>query len=160
MTYVDSFSFIEYKSHKFVISNTPTDQNLSEYIKYWKRYHVTCLVRTCQQIYEDALVKNENINIIDLPFPDGSWPSHNILKRWKEIVSTYDNSCIAVHCVAGLGRAPLLVCIALINNGMKTIDAVELIRSKRKGSLNKHQLDFLMKYKSKEDKQTGCGCFF
>ncbi len=36
--------------------------------------------------------------------------------------------CIAVHCVAGLGRAPVLVAIALIEAGMKYEDAVEMIR--------------------------------
>ena len=38
------------------------------------------------------------------------------------------SSCVAVHCVAGLGRAPVLVALALIELGMKYEDAVELIR--------------------------------
>ncbi len=43
---------------------------------------------------------------------------------------------IGVHCVAGLGRAPLLVALALIYKGCPKFDAIELIRKKRPGALN------------------------
>ena len=43
---------------------------------------------------------------------------------------------IAVHCVAGLGRAPFLVAIGLVNNGCSSINAIELIRKNRSGALN------------------------
>ena len=51
---------------------------------------------------------------------------------------------IAVHCVAGLGRAPVLVAIALIEAGMDPLDSIENIRSKRRGAFNKPQIAFLV----------------
>lgn len=51
---------------------------------------------------------------------------------------------IAVHCVAGLGRAPALVAIALIEMGMKPLDAIEYIRGKRRGAFNKPQIAYLV----------------
>uniref|UniRef100_A0A1I8EG83 TYR_PHOSPHATASE_2 domain-containing protein n=1 Tax=Wuchereria bancrofti TaxID=6293 RepID=A0A1I8EG83_WUCBA len=75
-----------------------------------------------------------------------------LITKWlslaKESFKLYPNQCIAVHCVAGLGRAPVLVAIALMEAGMKYEDAVDLIRRHRRGALNQKQLNFLQKYKS------------
>lgn len=81
-----------------------------------------------------------------------------------------NSPCIAVHCVAGLGRAPVLVAIALIESGMKYEDAVEMIRGLglsiykykcltkspffsidvRRGAINAKQLQYLAQYKPKK----------
>ena len=54
---------------------------------------------------------------------------------------------MAVHCVAGLGRAPVLVAIALMERGLKYEEAVDLIRQRRQGALNMKQLQYLHSYK-------------
>ncbi|KAJ1979296.1 hypothetical protein H4R33_005757 [Dimargaris cristalligena] len=53
---------------------------------------------------------------------------------------------IAIHCVSGLGRAPLLVTMALVANGMAPATAIELVRRKRRGALTIEQVDYLMGY--------------
>ncbi len=54
---------------------------------------------------------------------------------------------IGVHCVAGLGRAPFLVAIALVNNGCSPANAIELIRKKRPGAFNINQANYILDFK-------------
>jgi protein tyrosine phosphatase type IVA len=58
------------------------------------------------------------------------------------------SSCIAVHCVAGLGRAPVMVAIALIEfANMDPVEAVSFLRQRRRGAINEKQLLYLEGYK-------------
>jgi len=49
-------------------------------------------------------------------------------------------------------RAPVLVAIALIEEGMEPLQAVSYIRSARRGSINQTQLEFLRDYRRSRDK--------
>ena len=44
------------------------------------------------------------------------------------IIKTKEPARIGVHCVAGLGRAPLLVALGLVYGGMEPCNAVDLIK--------------------------------
>merc|ERR1719350_1482993 len=62
--------------------------------------------------------------------------------------ASHTSSTIAVHCIAGLGRAPVLVAIALIEfANMDPVDTVSLIRRHRRGAINEKQLQYLERYK-------------
>lgn len=94
-----------------------------------------------------------------MPFPDGDAPPKAVVEAWLSVCKKVfkhstgvDQPAIGIHCVAGLGRAPILVCIALIESGMDAVAAVTLIRNKRKGAINRMQLQYLKKYK----KSGGC----
>ncbi len=58
-----------------------------------------------------------------------------------------DERRVAVHCVAGLGRAPFLVAIALVNNGCSPANAIELIRKNRPGAFNINQANYILDFK-------------
>jgi len=53
------------------------------------------------------------------------------VEKWLELVKSVfsrDNeACLGVHCVTGLGRAPVLVAIALIELGMSYEEAVHMV---------------------------------
>jgi protein tyrosine phosphatase type 4A len=72
--------------------------------------------------------------------------------------STSIQRCIAVHCVAGLGRAPMLVAVALMEAGFDAEDAVEHIRKARRGAINTRQFQFLLDYKSTRGGGSGGSC--
>ncbi|NXC43178.1 TP4A2 phosphatase, partial [Penelope pileata] len=89
----------------------------------------------------------------DWPFDDGAPPPNQIVDDWLNLLKTKfreeSGCCVAVHCVAGLGRAPVLVALALLECGMKYEDAVQFIRQKRRGAFNSKQLLYLEKYRPK-----------
>lgn len=85
-----------------------------------------------------------------------------MLQSWLELVNATfppneePKGSIAVHCVAGLGRAPVLVAIALVERGgMNALDAIQFIRSRRRGAINSNQMAFIEKY-HKDRKKGKC----
>ncbi|XP_077461239.1 protein tyrosine phosphatase type IVA 1 isoform X2 [Stigmatopora argus] len=123
---------ITYKNMRFLITHNPTNATLNKFIEELKKYGVTTAVRVCEATYDTALVVKEGIQVLDWPFDDGAPPSNQIVDDWLNLLKVKfreePGCCIAVHCVAGLGRAPVLVALALIECGMKYEDAVQFIR--------------------------------
>jgi len=161
---------ITFKNMRFLITERPSDLSMGSYLEELKKYHVTVVVRVCEPTYSPTKLITNGISVLDLSFPDGQPPPQAIIDDWMDLLRrtfiavaaaseqkrpsspqsiNSDEKCIAVHCVAGLGRAPVLVALALMELGMKYEDAVELIRNKRRGAINSKQLGFLEKYKPK-----------
>ncbi|RUS20852.1 protein-tyrosine phosphatase-like protein [Endogone sp. FLAS-F59071] len=147
----------------FVILDCPTDQTLPAYIPTLKTNNVTDLVRICDSddTYDVAPLRDVGIRVHDhIKFEDGGVPSEEIVESWLELTEkVFDHSndmdqagndaprTIGVHCVSGIGRAPVLVTVSLIENGMDQLDAIDYVRSHRRGALNKKQIQFLDAYK-------------
>ncbi|KAM9044357.1 protein tyrosine phosphatase type IVA 1-like [Megaptera novaeangliae] len=144
---------VTYKNMRFLITHNPTNVTLNKFIEDLKKHGVTTIVRVCEATYDTTLVEKEGIHVLDWPFDDGTPPSNQIVDDWLSLVKIKfcedPGCCIAVHCVAGLGRAPVLVALALIEGGMKCEDAVQFIRQKRLGALKSKQLLYLEKYRPK-----------
>ncbi|XP_019731993.1 protein tyrosine phosphatase type IVA 2-like [Hippocampus comes] len=144
---------ISYDSLRFLITHNPTNAQLGRFIEDLKAYRANTLVRVCAATYDKAPVEQEGIRVMDMPFEDGSAPPDQVVESWLSLLETKfrdePGSCVAVHCVAGLGRAPVLVALALIECGMTYEDAVHFIRLKRRGAFNSKQLLFLENYKPK-----------
>jgi protein tyrosine phosphatase type IVA len=158
MSFINPPSIIVYNGLTCIISDTPCDSNIDSYLKCFTKYNVKHLVYVCQLLYNPEPFIKSGIQMHNLEFPDGSNPSPHTIKRWHQIVSDAisTNTAIAVHCIAGLGRAPVLVGIALIDQGISALETIEYIRNNRKGSLNAHQLKFLLHYGKNYSHRNGC----
>ncbi|KAF9173199.1 Protein tyrosine phosphatase type IVA 1 [Mortierella sp. AD011] len=157
---------------RFLILDCPTDSTLPFYLAELKRNNVTDVVRCCEPTYSPTSLLAENISVHDWAFRDGAVPPANIIKSWLQLVDSRivrrlhhqqnhrsgspsaseeeDETqvpTIAVHCVAGLGRAPILVAIALVELGMANLDTIEFIRRRRRGCFNSNQIQYIDGYK-------------
>jgi len=168
-----ALSEIKFGKMRFLITDRPTEFALDNFVKELQRHRVKKLVRVCEPTYEKEHLQVNGIEVIDWEFVDGQPPPETIIDKWLNLVIEYFDSppastdpttvpnidnipqqvpplndkSIAVHCVAGLGRAPVLIAIALLEAGMGWEDVIFLIRTNRRGALNEKQLEFLKNYK-------------
>ena len=119
---------------------------------------MTTVVRLCdEKKYDDSVLKKHGITVIDIPIADGSVPDDEMVKNWKKIIMAEmekKNMAIAVHCMSGLGRAPLFVCIGLISFGkIDPTDAITMVRAKIPRALNSKQVSYVCNIKIHKSKQ-------
>lgn len=154
-------SIVEVGSWTFIIMDAPNDANLHLYLKICQEKKVTDIVRCCEKTYNTDPCTQAGIDVHDFEFDDGGQAPDEILAKWIDLLNTRNKASpsvsIAVHCIAGLGRAPLLAAIALVEKcGLDSQAAVTLIRSKRRGAINSKQLKYLSTYSRSAD--AGCTC--
>ena len=168
-------SVIEYNGLQFLILDCPTESTLAAILTEFKKYHVTDVVRVCEATYNTKPLIDENINVLDIPYIDGGTPPQHVILKFLGLVQdrfadvfpmkqklvpatelktsrdslalNKERPTIAVHCVAGMGRAPLMIAIALIEHGMQNLDAIDYIRERRRGAFNNLQIVYIDRYK-------------
>ncbi|VDK34576.1 unnamed protein product [Taenia asiatica] len=158
---------VMYKGMHFIIMDSPAADTVQTFAKECSRLRVSDVIRVCEDKYPTGPFEKVGINVHHWEFEDGSFPPDDILEKWFELLrlrfygpkktpsgdgNGNDNShpgSVAVHCLAGYGRAPVLVAVALMELGMSNHDAIELIRSKRKGAFNDRQVESLRNYRAR-----------
>jgi protein tyrosine phosphatase type 4A len=153
-------AIIEYNNHVFIITDSPKTDTIEQYIDFYTNRNIKTVVRLCEPLYDCSVLQNSGINLIDIPFPDGTTPDTIIVEKWLEIIANNKENLLAIHCLSGLGRAPVLVGISLIELGMDKLETIEFIREKRHGALNIRQLKFIMNYNPRKlENQNLCKLF-
>ena len=175
-TLVNKPTFLESPlGFRFLIMDAPNDNNLPSYIEVLKKKQVVVVTRVCDPTYSAGPLLAAGIKVVEIPFPDGDPPPPHVVEKWLALVDQVfkhngqqqngrgvelqldgiSKPAIAIHCVAGLGRAPVMVAIALVENGMDPFDAIAFIRKKRRGAINARQLKYIENYKPTRA-QKGC----
>lgn len=131
---------------KYIVTQSPDSDSIECYKNFLVSNDIKKVIRLCEKMYDEEYLKLFGITVVDLPLQDGDVPDNSTISVWKKhIKHEMTNSIgIAVHCRAGLGRAPLFVCIGLIS--FEKLDACNAIKKTRKtirGSLNTKQINFL-----------------
>jgi protein tyrosine phosphatase type 4A len=135
-------TFFTTKTNLFLITNSPTNQTIQEYIKILLNNDINVVIRLCEKTYDEDYLKQNNVDFIDMFIEDGLYPNDTDITNFFNICSKYQN--IAIHCKSGLGRAPLLVAIhQIIIEKKSTIEIISFIRDKIKGAFNTKQLNFI-----------------
>ncbi|KAH8552482.1 dual specificity protein phosphatase CDC14B [Umbelopsis sp. PMI_123] len=149
---------------RYLIVDSPSQSTLPIYLQEFERWNVTDVVRCCEPTYPKEILEENGIQVHDWIYADGDQPPGHLVNSWLKLIRRTRTEalerrksgsklipCIATHCVAGLGRAPVLVAIALIEDGMSALDSVELIRERRRGAINSKQLRYLESYKREQE---------
>lgn len=154
-------SLVEDKSYKFLITDCPNDAAMDSYVKLLKEHNVVALVRVCEPSYSTKALEQAGVKVHDWEFEDGDPPPEKVISDWNNLTASVfaktvsPAPCIAVHCVAGLGRAPVMVAISLIESGMSADDAILFIRARRRGAINTKQVAFLNHYRRRSTHKKG-----
>ncbi|XP_060760601.1 protein tyrosine phosphatase type IVA 3 isoform X3 [Neoarius graeffei] len=118
-----------YKNMRFLITHNPTNSTLNSFKEDLKKYGATTVVRVCEVTYDKTPLEKDGITVVDWPFDDGAPPPSKVVEDWLSLLRRRfmeePGCCVAVHCVAGLGR-------------------------KRRGAINSKQLTYLEKYRPKQ----------
>ncbi|TPX73985.1 hypothetical protein CcCBS67573_g04731 [Chytriomyces confervae] len=143
-----AMSTVEKGNMRFVIFDAPSESNLINYLEELKLRNVTCIVRVCEPTYDKSIAEKNGIKVYDFAFADGTCPPQEVILSFLQICDERfsapgSTQAIGVHCIAGLGRAPVLVAIALIESGMIPIEVIEFVRKHRRGAFNSVQLAYL-----------------
>eukprot|EP00700_Malawimonas_jakobiformis_P001459 EC721510.1.p1 GENE.EC721510.1~~EC721510.1.p1 ORF type:complete len:119 (+),score=7.41 EC721510.1:108-464(+) len=109
-------SLIEYQDWRFRSIDSETEANVSEAVEDLQKFHVRRVGRVCVEgCYSDEPRHQLGVETREFSFPDGEAPAAAVIEKWVKLVhdvfvkksGSGPDDTIAVHCVAGLGRAPV-----------------------------------------------------
>ncbi|NXD71207.1 TP4A3 phosphatase, partial [Eolophus roseicapillus] len=104
-----------YKNMRFLITHNPTNATLNTFLEVrrggwkWGTGALLCILGLkANGLKSISLFPDFSALLQDWPFDDGAPPPSKIVEDWLNLLKTKfcedPGCCVAVHCVAGLGR--------------------------------------------------------
>ncbi|ETM57004.1 hypothetical protein L914_00112 [Phytophthora nicotianae] len=115
-----------------------------DYAALFRDIGVTCVIRFNEATtYDRKAFIHAGLRHIDMPFPDGSNPSDEILYKFVRVCER-ETGAVAVHCKAGLGRTGTAIAAFLMKNyRFSATEAIAWCRVCRPGCIVGPQQHFL-----------------
>ncbi|EFC48512.1 predicted protein, partial [Naegleria gruberi] len=143
---------------KFLAFSSPSSRRISsdgyvhltpeDYISPFKQWRVSAIVRLNRALYDRKKFISNGINHFDLYFPDGSTPSEDHIRKFLQIAE--EESIIAVHCKAGLGRTGTMIALYMMKHYQFTAtEVIGWLRVCRPGMVIGIQQQFLKEKQAK-----------
>jgi atypical dual specificity phosphatase len=110
---------------------------------------ITALVSLDEAGISSDVVRRQGLDHLHLPVPDFEPPTIKQAERFTDYVDEQvaRGGQVAVHCGAGIGRTGTMLSAYLIATGMSSADAINLVRQRRRGSVESTtQLAFLQEF--------------
>ena len=95
----------------------------------------------------------KNLKWMHMPIEDLKAPDRPFNEKWETTKVLLKNDLmegknIAIHCMGGKGRSGTIAAILLIEFGHDNIEAIKIVREKRKGAIEtKEQEEFILAYR-------------
>jgi protein tyrosine phosphatase type 4A len=138
-------NYILYNKFRVYFGPSPNSNNLNIFLEKFKIFNIKTIIRLCEPSYS---LSSDMIEILDLPIIT-CVPSKEVIRQWNSILDSI-NGNMYVHCESGLGRAPTMIAIALLQKDVEPYNAIQMLRTINKKLFNNNQLKFIFNYTAKE----------
>lgn len=134
---------------KYILLISSIKENIEKYSLLFKNNNVKYLINLCDLKYDLTPFISQKIIYKQINIETGSYPNSKQLEEWDQAIKSciQEGGNIAFHCISNLGRSPTMLSLSLIIYEKKTpIEAIEIVRNIRPGSINSKQLRYIKSY--------------